>query len=35
MNMYNLLLNNPKPSKQEIEDSLDGNICRCTGIYDN
>lgn len=31
MNMYNLLLNNPKPTKVEIENSLDGNICRCTG----
>ena len=31
MNMYSLLLNNPKPSKQLIENSFDGNICRCTG----
>ena len=33
MNMYNLLLENPKPQKQEIEDSMDGNICRCTGTF--
>ena len=33
MNMYGLLLNNPKPTKQLIENSFDGNICRCTGTY--
>jgi len=31
MSMYSLLKTNPKPSKEQIEDSLDGNICRCTG----
>jgi xanthine dehydrogenase/oxidase len=31
MSVYSLLKNNPKPSSQEIENSLDGNICRCTG----
>ena len=31
MNMFSLLQNNPTPSSQEIEDHLDGNICRCTG----
>jgi xanthine dehydrogenase/oxidase len=31
MNMYSFLQNNPNPSKQEIEDIFDGNICRCTG----
>ncbi|CAF0756244.1 unnamed protein product [Brachionus calyciflorus] len=31
MNMYNLLIENPKPQKQEIENSMDGNLCRCTG----
>ena len=34
MNMYGLLLNNPKPTKQLIENSFDGNICRCTGMHD-
>ena len=31
MNMYSLLQNNPTPSKKQVEDSFDGNICRCTG----
>ncbi|KAK3726979.1 hypothetical protein QZH41_014709, partial [Actinostola sp. cb2023] len=31
MNMYGLLKNNPTPSKQDVEDHFDGNICRCTG----
>lgn len=31
MSVYSLLKNNPKPTSQEIENSLDGNICRCTG----
>jgi xanthine dehydrogenase/oxidase len=29
--MYSLLQKNSKPTKQLIEDSFDGNICRCTG----
>ena len=33
MSMYSLLKNNSKPTKQEIEDQFDGNICRCTGTY--
>jgi carbon-monoxide dehydrogenase small subunit len=28
---YALLQKNPKPSKQEITEALDGNLCRCTG----
>ena len=28
---YALLKNNPKPTKQEINEALDGNLCRCTG----
>ncbi|MBO0360822.1 molybdopterin-dependent oxidoreductase [Hymenobacter sp. BT186] len=31
MNMSEFLLNNPKPTKREIEEIFDGNICRCTG----
>ncbi|KAG1676609.1 Xanthine dehydrogenase [Nymphon striatum] len=31
MNMYGILANDPKPSKQNIDSSFDGNICRCTG----
>ena len=31
MNMYSLLSNNAKPTKQFIENSFDGHICRCTG----
>lgn len=28
---YALLKKNPKPTKQEIKEALDGNLCRCTG----
>ncbi|RUS90574.1 hypothetical protein EGW08_001662 [Elysia chlorotica] len=31
MSMYGLLHQQPKPSMAEIEASLDGHICRCTG----
>ncbi|XP_015777058.1 PREDICTED: indole-3-acetaldehyde oxidase-like [Acropora digitifera] len=31
MNMYSFLKETANPSKQEIEDNFDGNICRCTG----
>ena len=31
MSMYSLLKANPKPTELQIENSLDGNICRCTG----
>jgi len=31
MNMYGLLESNPKPSTRQVEDSFDGNLCRCTG----
>jgi carbon-monoxide dehydrogenase small subunit len=26
-----LLAENPKPTKQQIKEGIDGNICRCTG----
>ena len=26
-----LLTENPKPTKQQIKEGIDGNICRCTG----
>lgn len=28
---YSLLQENPKPTKQTVEDNFDGHICRCTG----
>jgi xanthine dehydrogenase/oxidase len=32
MNMYAFLQNHQKPTRQQIEDNFDGNICRCTGF---
>ncbi|CAL1540108.1 unnamed protein product [Lymnaea stagnalis] len=31
MSMYTLLRNNPRPTKLEIQENFDGNLCRCTG----
>jgi len=32
MNAYALLLKNPEPSRKEIIDAMEGNLCRC-GTY--
>jgi len=29
MNAYGLLLNNPQPSRRQIIESMEGNLCRC------
>ncbi|WP_373414453.1 xanthine dehydrogenase small subunit [Ensifer aridi] len=31
MSLYGLWMANPKPSMQDIEKALQGNLCRCTG----
>lgn len=31
MSLYALLRNNAAPSKHEVEEAFDGNLCRCTG----
>ncbi|CAM6125267.1 unnamed protein product [Calypogeia fissa] len=31
MSMYGLLKETPEPTQQQVEDQLDGNLCRCTG----
>ncbi|RKP08720.1 molybdopterin binding aldehyde oxidase/xanthine dehydrogenase [Thamnocephalis sphaerospora] len=31
MSLYTLLRNNPNPSEETIEETFDGNLCRCTG----
>ena len=31
MNMSEFIINNPGATKREIEDAMDGNLCRCTG----
>lgn len=31
MNMYSLLQKDPTPSAKTVEESFDGNLCRCTG----
>ncbi|KAL1925143.1 uncharacterized protein VTP21DRAFT_26 [Calcarisporiella thermophila] len=31
MSLYALLRNNPTPTQEEVEESFDGNLCRCTG----
>ena len=29
MNAYSLLLNNPRPSRRQIIEQMEGNLCRC------
>ncbi|KAI5791665.1 Molybdopterin-binding domain of aldehyde dehydrogenase-domain-containing protein [Peziza echinospora] len=31
MSLYALLRNNTEPSKHDVEEAFDGNLCRCTG----
>lgn len=31
MSLYSLLRQNPNPTQEEVEECLDGNLCRCTG----
>ncbi|BFZ54960.1 hypothetical protein PYCC9005_001998 [Savitreella phatthalungensis] len=31
MSLYSTLRNNPEPTEEELEESFDGNLCRCTG----
>ncbi|HYR12068.1 MAG TPA: molybdopterin cofactor-binding domain-containing protein, partial [Longimicrobium sp.] len=31
MNMSDFFVNNPNATQREIEDAMDGNLCRCTG----
>jgi carbon-monoxide dehydrogenase small subunit len=31
LSAYALLSSNPNPTREEIEDAISGNLCRCTG----
>lgn len=31
MAMYALLRNKPKPTTEDIDEAIQGNLCRCTG----
>jgi aerobic-type carbon monoxide dehydrogenase small subunit (CoxS/CutS family) len=32
LNAYSLLLSNARPSREEIIETMEGNLCRC-GVY--
>ena len=33
MNAYGLLLNNPEPTRQEVIDGMEDNLCRCSAYF--
>jgi aerobic carbon-monoxide dehydrogenase small subunit len=33
MGAVSLLADNPKPTRQEVRQALEGNLCRCTGYH--
>jgi carbon-monoxide dehydrogenase small subunit len=33
MASVSLLSENPKPTRQEVRQALEGNLCRCTGYH--
>jgi carbon-monoxide dehydrogenase small subunit len=33
MASVSVLANNPKPTRQEVREGLEGNLCRCTGYH--
>ena len=33
MSALDLVARNPEPTREEIREELDGNLCRCTGYH--